>query len=103
MPENFYDDYEGRPAAAAQEMSVWKDMDIIYDTKMYRKDKETPLKSTYESFIGRLDPEERKQYDAFYEPIIEEFYKKESAGKGTGRMEVPALYARLCEGCKDSG
>ena len=34
MPDNFYDDYEGRPAAAAQEMSIFKDMDIMYDTKM---------------------------------------------------------------------
>ena len=31
LPENFYDDYQGRQAAAAQEMSIWKDMDIVYD------------------------------------------------------------------------
>ena len=81
VPDNFYDDYEGRKAAAAQKMSIWKDMDIIYDTKMYCKDKETPLKSTYEEFIGRLTKEERKQYDAFYEPIIREFYEKNPKGK----------------------
>ena len=28
IPETFYDDYEGRPAAAAQEMSILKDMDL---------------------------------------------------------------------------
>ena len=41
LPDNFWDDYEGRPAAAAQEMSIFKDMDLLYDLKMYRPDKES--------------------------------------------------------------
>lgn len=65
MPDNFYDDYEGRPAAAAQEMSIFKDMDIMYDTKMLDMNKDSRLKSAYLNFIGRLTPEERKQYDDF--------------------------------------
>ena len=81
LPDNFYDDYEGRPAAAAQEMNILKDMDIIYDNKMDRADKETPLKERYESYVGRLSPEDRKVYDAFYAPIIEDFYKKNPQGK----------------------
>ena len=47
MPDNFYDDYEGRPAAAAQEMSIFKDMDIMYDTKMLDMNKDSRLKSAY--------------------------------------------------------
>ena len=39
LPDNFFDDYEGREAAAAQEMSIVKDMDMIYDLKMLRPDK----------------------------------------------------------------
>lgn len=81
LPENFYDDYEGRPAAAAQEMSIAKDMDLIYDNKMNRADKVTPLKERYESYVGRLNPEDRKVYDAFYKPIIEDFYKRNLQGK----------------------
>lgn len=81
IPDNFYDDYEGREAAQTQEMSILKDMDIMYDTKMYRSDKSSRLKSTYEEYIGRLDPEDKKVYDAFYKPIIEEFYKKNPKGK----------------------
>ena len=81
LPENFYDDYEGRPAAAAQEMGIFKDMDIIYDNKMWKADVNTPLKSTYEAFVGRLNPEDRKVYDDFYQPIIDEFYKKNPKGK----------------------
>ena len=47
-------DIEGRPAAAAQEMSIAKDMDMIYDLKMLRPDKETRLKSLYEKYICLL-------------------------------------------------
>ena len=81
MPDNFYDDYEGREAAKTQEMSILKDMDIMYDTKMYRADKDSRLKSTYEAMINRLDPEDRKVYEDFYQPIIDEFYKKNPKGK----------------------
>ena len=81
MPDNFYDDYEGREAAKTQEMSIFKDMDIMYDTKMYRADMDSRLKSTYEAMINRLDPEDRKVYEDFYQPIIDEFYKKNPKGK----------------------
>ena len=81
MPDNFYDDYEGREAAKTQEMSILKDMDIMYDTKMYRADKDSRLKSTYEAMINRLDPDDRKVYEDFYQPIIDEFYKKNPKGK----------------------
>lgn len=49
LPDNFFDDYEGRPAAASQEMSIAKDMDMIYDLKMLRPDKDSRLKALYES------------------------------------------------------
>ena len=39
LPETFYDDYKGRPAAAAQEMGIAKDMDLIYDLKMLKEGK----------------------------------------------------------------
>ena len=46
-----------------------------------RPEGESRLKATYEKLIGRLDPEDRKVYDAFYQPIIDEFYKKNPQGK----------------------
>ena len=73
LPDNFFDDYEGRSAAAAQEMSIVKDMDMIYDLKMLRPDKESRLKSLYESFIGRMDERQRAAWDAFYGPVIDDF------------------------------
>ena len=81
MPDNFFDDYEGRPAAAAQEMSIVKDMDMIYDLKMLRPDKETRLKALYEKYIGRMDEGQRAAWDKFYGPIIEDFYQKNLQGK----------------------
>ena len=68
LPETFYDDYEGRPAAAAQEMSIAKDMDLIYDLKMLAPGKDSRLKETYEKFIGRMDEKQRAAWDRFYGP-----------------------------------
>lgn len=81
LPDNFFDDYKGRPAAAAQEMSIVNDMDMIYDLKMLRPDKKTRLKSLYEQFIGRMDEAQRAVWDAFYGPIIDDFYKQNLQGK----------------------
>lgn len=81
LPDNFYDDYEGRPAAAAQEMSIVKDMDPIYDLKMIREDKKSRLKRSYEGMLNRMDEEQRAAWDKFYDPLIEEFYSKNPQGK----------------------
>ena len=41
----------------------------------------TPLAPTYESMIGRLDPEDRVKYDAFYNKLTEDFNAKNLKGK----------------------
>ena len=81
VPTSFYDDYAGRPAAAAQEMSIFKDMDIIYDLKMDRPDRNSRLKHTYHNFIGKMDKEQRAAWDRFYDPIIEDFYSRNLQGR----------------------
>lgn len=81
LPATFFDDYEGRPAAAAQQMSIVKDMDMIYDLKMLRPDKESGLKTLYENFLGRMDTAQRAAWDAFYGPVIDDFYKKNPQGE----------------------
>ena len=81
LPDNFFDDYEGRPAAAAQEMSIVKDMDMIYDLKMLRPDKDSRLKSLYQKFLGRMDEGQRAAWDKFYGPVIDDFYKQNLSGK----------------------
>lgn len=84
LPDNFFDDYNGRLAAAAQEMSIAEDMDIIYDLKMLAVGKESRLKSVYEQIIGRMTPEERKVWDHFYDPIIQDFLFSETKRERVG-------------------
>ena len=81
LPETFYDDYDGRPAAAAQEMSIAEDMDLIYDLKMIAPGKDSRLRELYESFLGRMKPDERAAWDRFYNPLIEDFYKRDLKGR----------------------
>ena len=105
LPDNFYDDYEGREAAKTQEMGILKDMDIMYDTKMYNPEGDTPLKTTYEAFVGRLDEADRKVYDAFYQPIIDEFYKKNPQGKELAEWKYQRYmrdYAKVLKSLDDN-
>ena len=81
LPANFYDDYAGREAAAAQEMSIDKDMDLIYDLKMNRPDKTSRLKALYEKFCDRMDTAQRRAWDDFYSPIIADFYSRNLSGR----------------------
>lgn len=83
LPETFFDAYEGRPAAAAQEMSIASDhdMDPVYDLKMLRNDKPGRLKAPYEHLLSRMNPDQRTAWDRFYEPLIEEFYRTNPQGR----------------------
>ena len=104
-PDTFYDDYQGRVAAANQEMHILEDMDIIYDTKMLKDDVETHYKGAYLSFIGRLTPEERAQYDAAYAPIIKEFYEKQPQGKELAEWKYQRYmrdYAKVVKSLDDN-
>lgn len=81
LPENFYDDYAGRQAAQSQEMTIAKHLDLIYDLKMNREDKSSALKARYESYYNRMDSAQMAAWDAFYNPIIEDFYSRNLQGK----------------------
>lgn len=105
LPENFYDDYEGRPAAAAQEMSIFKDMDLIYDLKMLKDGKDSRLKERYLSYIGRMDSVDRKAFDEFYAPIIENFYKRNLKGKELAEWKYQRYmrdYAKVVKSLDDN-
>ena len=77
LPENFYDDYEGRPAAAAQQMSIIKDMDLVYDLKMADKEREIHTTTGLEEYgrflYSNMDSAQKAAWDAHYEPIIARF------------------------------
>lgn len=81
VPDTFYDDYEGRPAAAAQEMSILKDMDLVYDLKMLGAEGNKGLAQSYDGILARMDAEQRAAWDRFYDPIIEDFKRQNLSGK----------------------
>lgn len=84
VPSTFFDDYEGRVAAAEQAMSIDKDMDLVWDNKMLDKEGEieTRLREPYaKRMYGRLNPEQKAVIDAYYDPIIEKFKKDKLSGK----------------------
>lgn len=81
IPDNYFDNYEGRQAAATAEMSIERDMDVIYDLKMDRPGETSRLKTTYEEYVGRMDSAQRARFDAFYQPIIEQYYNSSLKGK----------------------
>ena len=96
IPANFYDDYEGRPAAAAQEMSLHKDMDLVYDLKMADKEREVHTRTGLEDY-GRylyenMDSAQKVAWDAHYDPIIADF-KARFMPKGEAPADLNAAAA----------
>ncbi len=83
VPDNFFDDFEGREAAKDHVMGIDRDMDLVYDLKMLddKGEIQTKYRKLYEGFIAMLSPEERKAWDAYYDPIIEEFLEADMEGE----------------------
>ncbi len=85
LPDNFYDNYEGRLAAASQEMSIVKDMDLVYDLKLADKENEIHSNENLE-WMGRriysnMDPAQKAAWDAHYDAVIADFKKQGLTGK----------------------
>ncbi len=85
LPENFFDDYDGRQAAAEQRMQISAvDMDVVYDLKMADKEGslKTRLSDVYRNrFYSRLNQAQKARWDAHYDPIIEDFKKRNLEGR----------------------
>ena len=83
MPDNFYDDYAGREAAAGQEMSIAEDMNLTYDLKMLRDTAGITggLERAYLGILGTMTPDERRWFTDFYAPIAEDFYSQRLTGR----------------------
>lgn len=87
LPANFFDTYEGRRAASEQKMSIREDdMNLVYDLKL--ADKEQEIKTGNPGLDGagrrmydRMSPEEKKAWDAHYNPIIQDFKDKKLSGE----------------------
>ena len=107
LPETFYDNYEGRRAAAAQEMEIAdnRHMDIVYDTKMYRPGMTTRLTSNYLRMISRLDSADLQQYNDVYEPLARDFYRQNLSGKALAEFKYQRYmrdYAKVLKTLDDN-
>ncbi len=84
-PETLFDDYANRGTAAKEaEMNLLTHMNWAGDSKIYPEvmdelgipDASGWDKGAFKREVGRLNPEQRKAWDAVYGPINEEFKKK---------------------------
>jgi arylsulfatase A-like enzyme len=82
-PENFFDDYEGRKAAAAHVMGIDRDMDLVYDLKMrdHEGELQTKYRKYYENMYGRMNPKQKSAWDNYYDTIIDQFMEDKLSGK----------------------
>ncbi len=73
IPSNFYDDYQGRKAAAQQDMTIEKTMRLKEDLKIdidYNK-----------SWIyNRFNPQQKKVFKAYYDKVSDDFHAKKLTG-----------------------
>lgn len=74
-PDNLFDDYKGRQAAAEQEMSLAKDYDFVYDLKMnLTPDTKSPLSGMFNfsdstGTYGRMNALEKAAWNEVYDSI----------------------------------
>jgi len=80
VPDNFYDSYEGRPGAAAQELEI-NDMYLSYDLKLEEHEYEGDLEDMTDGwpehwrskFYGRMSEEQKARWDAYYGEANKEY------------------------------
>lgn len=79
VPDNFYDSYDGRPAAAAQEMEIG-DMYLSYDLKLEQHEYEGDLEDIadgwserWKTLYDRMSAAQRARWDAYYAEANREY------------------------------
>jgi len=93
IPDNFWDDYKGRQAAAEQDQSI-VNMYMGGDMKLQPEHYEgydygsgggpnnfNAERGWVENSYARMTPEQKKKWDAHYDPIGEDFKKRQLKGK----------------------
>lgn len=100
LPANFYDDYAGREAAGKQEMSIIKNMDVVYDLKMADHENEIHSNPDLEAWgrrnYDRMSPSQKKQWDAHYDPIIAKFKRDSLTGKALAEWKYQRYMHDYC-------
>jgi len=78
LPANFYDAYDKRIAAAAQDMNIVKTMKLGYDLKMKS---DTDKVNTATLFTTRMNPVQRRAWNAYYDQVEAKFLALKPEGK----------------------
>ncbi|MFV0484294.1 MAG: sulfatase, partial [Bacteroidales bacterium] len=82
LPANFYDNYEGRKAAAHQQLNIENSMYLDYDLKMLDDEEfKSVHHNAYKNRLEQLNPDVRKAWDAYYQPIIDDLKERKLSGK----------------------
>ncbi|MCP9221155.1 sulfatase [Erythrobacter sp. LQ02-29] len=69
VPTNYFDHYDGRPAAAAQEMNIYRDMYEGHDLKMTTEVGSRELRyNPWKDDFARMTPEQREAYFGALQP-----------------------------------
>lgn len=77
LPANFYDTYQNRAAAALQEMSIEKTMQMGYDLKMFGSKEKRYMDGNF----SRMNAAQRAKTDAYYDSIEAQFNALKLQGK----------------------
>lgn len=90
LPENFYDSYENRPAAAQQDQSISQmfmssDMKlkpslIQVETGTGGAGDNSNIAAGWQRLYDRLTDEQKKTWDAYYDPISDDFFNRNLSG-----------------------
>ena len=107
LPDNFYDNYEGREAAKTQEMEIANNdhKDIVYDVKMDRPGLQTRLSDSYHDMVQRLDSTDLNAYNAFYYALSADFYSRNLKGKELAEFKYQRYmrdYAKVLKSLDDN-
>lgn len=87
FPENFFDNYEGRGAAAKeQEMEIANDMQWGKQTK-FEFDPYTGEETNFKSLINRMTDEQKEAWRAVYTPLNEAFAQNPPEGKELAKFK----------------
>jgi arylsulfatase A-like enzyme len=82
VPETFYDDYAGRPAAAAQDMRIadlWLTLDLKIHPEYFDVDtasggrEDWDPQESWSTSYGRMTETQKAAWDAYYQPINEAY------------------------------
>ncbi|TZF86486.1 sulfatase (plasmid) [Pedobacter sp. BS3] len=74
LPANFYDDYAGRKAAQAQNMTIAQTMLVDKDLKMFPEGEK-------DRSLAPMNPAQRTRYKAYYDSIRADFESRHLTGK----------------------